>query len=1189
MMASCRQPKDRLVERNPVTGAAFAVAKQFVSRLGCAALTALTASLAFALGPQVQAQTFVWSGGGGNLNWGLAGNWVGAAPAADASVDLVFDEANITRTDPIAFHWRPNNNVSGLTFTGLTIRGSRPDWTSDPGGGWDIRAGTHTLSGDVTASGGTHRYQGVATLGADVTVNVVDQSLSWISNIAENGTRSLTKTGVGTLLLSGNPVYSGTTTVNGGVLEFSGTNSTGDHSAIVLGGGTVRFSGGGTRSNTISGTGNLEKTGANTLTLSGSHSYSGITRVLAGSLLINGNSSAATGSLIVSPGASFGGTGQFGGSVIYEAAARVPFGLGSPLSLAPGAQVTFAGLNPIDLPGLGLSTPPGTYRLIDGAVGPSSIAALGETNAVHYGLRSKAWFELDDGLVLRVVEKPLTLPEVFPINMGFKSLLSSTNDPNHLFDTLANAGRYAIHHGNVSNMDQIKVAFANVMTIAMNPRQTDGENRSNSVSDAATGNVWPGFFLYRAGSRLMTAVDTTVTQIPVEDAARFSTRDYALLCSLDAQGRPDFLASAATGPGAPYEIVNITGVDTEGNILTVVRGQTGTTAKSFAAGQSSALPFREAWQIDNKITQIRANYSLNAPRHPVTGENAAEFWGRSRGLAVRDGLNDGTEQDIVSCLAGDRADTDLDLEPDGGFVDGINVWSLGWQEHVAIVRGIIGPNRILQHDCTRAASGYRGWKNVNGIQIEAFGDGAEFSQTFDLLAQWVRYAEVQPAFSYGYCRAPTTTYGGVQPDHDWMFRKQFAAGLMVGMPHPYGSGQNFGLFDWDEQRGGELDDYAWLGRALGPYERDLSGLGTTDLLAGGSWTVQTAEGFAATHSGSPSDPEGIEIKVEQIPPLLQGDPVYSGVMLKWNAAALNLQRGTEYTLVFEARASDTVTFDGQTYEGMPGFMRIRDFNGTIARFNLIVPGEWRTYHMSYVVPESGGNARFNASFQLAEEAQRTFRLRNIRLYTGTADRLKREFQNGVVLLNESQVTPWTAALGSGQHRRLKGSIRPDINTGATVTGSVNVPARDAVYLLKPTYANWAKERGLDMDSGTGAGMSDDPDGDGVPNLMEWVMAGHPLTPNTARPAAFHMENGVPVFQFERTLQSKEAVACHVEYTTDLRSTEPWARIPVDGPSPPGVTITREDLGDGTERIRVALAPGASDARLFVRLVAVAGP
>jgi len=71
------------------------------------------------------------------------------------------------------------------------------------------------------------------------------------------------------------------------VLEFSGANSTGDNSAMVLAGGTVRFSGGGTRSSTIAGSGNLEKTGANTLTLSGSNSYTGGTTVSSGTLVVS--------------------------------------------------------------------------------------------------------------------------------------------------------------------------------------------------------------------------------------------------------------------------------------------------------------------------------------------------------------------------------------------------------------------------------------------------------------------------------------------------------------------------------------------------------------------------------------------------------------------------------------------------------------------------------------------------------------------------------------------------------------------------------------------------------------------------------------------------------------------------------------------------------------------------------------
>ncbi|MFM8683733.1 MAG: autotransporter-associated beta strand repeat-containing protein [Chthoniobacterales bacterium] len=303
--------------------------------LGRGALLGALAVL-FLVRPVAAQTTFVWDGGGGNLNWGLAGNWEPNGAPANATASFVFDAANVTGTQ--ADLWRPNNNLSGLTFTGLTIRGSRPEWTNNPGGGWDIRGGTHVLSGDVTASGGTHRYGGASTLGADVTVNVVDQSLSWSSNIAESGSRSLIKTGAGTLVLSGSPAYSGTTTINGGVLEFSGANSTGDNSAMELAGGTVRFSGGGTRSNTISGTGNLEKTGANTLVLAGTNSYTGTTHVLGGALLITGDSSAATGSLMVSPGATFGGSGQFGGEVWFDVGARLPLTLGATLTLAPAGQ-----------------------------------------------------------------------------------------------------------------------------------------------------------------------------------------------------------------------------------------------------------------------------------------------------------------------------------------------------------------------------------------------------------------------------------------------------------------------------------------------------------------------------------------------------------------------------------------------------------------------------------------------------------------------------------------------------------------------------------------------------------------------------------------------------------------------------------------------------------------------------------
>ena len=118
------------------------------------------------------------------------------------------------------------------------------------------------------------------------------------------GTLSLTKNGAGTQVLSGNSglvTYSGATTVNAGVLEFSGADSVANNSAITMAGGTVRFSGGGTRSNTIAGsTGTLAKAGANTLTLSGSNSFSGTTDIQGGRLTLSGNGRLGSGAITIS-------------------------------------------------------------------------------------------------------------------------------------------------------------------------------------------------------------------------------------------------------------------------------------------------------------------------------------------------------------------------------------------------------------------------------------------------------------------------------------------------------------------------------------------------------------------------------------------------------------------------------------------------------------------------------------------------------------------------------------------------------------------------------------------------------------------------------------------------------------------------------------------------------------------------
>ncbi|EMX2096197.1 autotransporter-associated beta strand repeat-containing protein, partial [Salmonella enterica] len=178
------------------------------------------------------------------------------------------------------------------------------DFTNNIGGtGSVVKSGdeTLTLSGSNTYTGGTTINDGtliatsVDALGSgDVTNNAVlelNTGGDFINNIG--GTGRVEKSGDETLTLSGSNTYTGGTLISGGTLvatnvEALGTGDVTDNAVLEL-------NTGGTFDNAISGSGQVVKSGDETLTLSGANSYTGGTLISSGTLVANDVNALGTG------------------------------------------------------------------------------------------------------------------------------------------------------------------------------------------------------------------------------------------------------------------------------------------------------------------------------------------------------------------------------------------------------------------------------------------------------------------------------------------------------------------------------------------------------------------------------------------------------------------------------------------------------------------------------------------------------------------------------------------------------------------------------------------------------------------------------------------------------------------------------------------------------------------------------
>ncbi len=236
--------------------------------------------------------------------------------------------------------------------------------------------GAHTVTGIRFLSGSDYRIAAGAAGGLIIggaTQLTLDQQGTDVTTIRVaapiTGSGALTKSGAGTLILSGTNTYAGNTTVSTGTLQIGDGGTAGSITGNVVDNAVLAFN----RSDDysfvgdVSGTGGLVKQGAGTLTLTGANSYAGGTTIAAGVLQIGngGTTGSITGNIVNqgilvfnrSDATSFGGVVSGSGSLIK----------------AGGGTLTLTGANTH----AGTTTVQAGTLLVDGSIVGALVAEAG--------------------------------------------------------------------------------------------------------------------------------------------------------------------------------------------------------------------------------------------------------------------------------------------------------------------------------------------------------------------------------------------------------------------------------------------------------------------------------------------------------------------------------------------------------------------------------------------------------------------------------------------------------------------------------------------------------------------------------------------------------------------------------------------------------------------------------------------
>jgi fibronectin-binding autotransporter adhesin len=199
-----------------------------------------------------------------------------------------------------------------VTGTGSVLNAFNSLAIGGPGCGCGPTVGTLTIAdggvvnsfGSTSIGAGSTLNLGIGALAGTINTPAIDNEGQIVANFTDtstlaanvSGAGTLSKSGVGTLILTGTNSYSGGTTINGGTLQLGNGGTSGSIAGNVTDNGIFAINRSDTYSfgGVISGTGAFAQIGTGTTILTGVNSYAGGTTINGGTLQLGNGGTAGS-------------------------------------------------------------------------------------------------------------------------------------------------------------------------------------------------------------------------------------------------------------------------------------------------------------------------------------------------------------------------------------------------------------------------------------------------------------------------------------------------------------------------------------------------------------------------------------------------------------------------------------------------------------------------------------------------------------------------------------------------------------------------------------------------------------------------------------------------------------------------------------------------------------------------------